>query len=380
MTTDLRRLIPLALALLLGAAALTIGATPPPARGQASLESERAAAAQLRAAIAAEGQRIAATRAGLADAERRLAVFAARAQKRQAQLADAQNRLVRARIRLSRLQRREAQAKRTLSENLSASYKAGRPSFVTVVLNADGFADLLGRVELLKRVSRRNATILDDTRAARAAVVKQAAALEKLKTRYSALAKAAIADRNRADVVRAALLRRQEAQLARRSGVAARLAAVRTRIGRLERQQAAAARQAQAAAGATQQAPMPSGGGGGSGAVAKVVAAANQIATTPYVWGGGHGGASGGYDCSGSISYALAAAGLISSPLDSTGFMSWGEPGPGSRITVYANAGHAFMIVDGRRFDTSNLSGGGTRWSSSSRSTAGFVARHPPGL
>ena len=109
--------------------------------------------------------------------------------------------------------------------------------------------------------------------------------------------------------------------------------------------------------------------------------AATQIATTPYVWGGGHGSLdASGYDCSGSISYALAAGGLLSSPLDSTGFMSWGEAGPGRRITVYANAGHAFMIVDGRRYDTSALSGGGTRWTSEGRSTAGFVARHPPGL
>jgi hypothetical protein len=60
--------------------------------------------------------------------------------------------------------------------------------------------------------------------------------------------------------------------------------------------------------------------------------------------------------------------------------MSWGDPGPGRRITVYANAGHAFMIVDGRRYDTSALSGGGTRWTSAMRSTAGFVARHPPGF
>jgi hypothetical protein len=59
--------------------------------------------------------------------------------------------------------------------------------------------------------------------------------------------------------------------------------------------------------------------------------------------------------------------------------MSWGAPGPGRHITVYANAGHAFMFVDGRRFDTSALSGGGTRWTSAGRSTAGFVARHPPG-
>ena len=114
--------------------------------------------------------------------------------------------------------------------------------------------------------------------------------------------------------------------------------------------------------------------------MARVVSAANDIATTPYVWGGGHGGASGGYDCSGSISYALAAGGLLSSPLASGGFMSWGEPGPGRRITVYANAGHAFMVVDGRRYDTSALSGGGTRWTSASRRTAGFVARPPPGL
>ena len=284
-----------------------------------------------------------------------------------------------ARIRLTRLQRREAQAKRTLADNLAGAYKSGRPSFVTVVLHADGFAQLLERVELLKRVSHRNATILDDTRTARAAVVGQTVALERLKTRYSALAKVAIADRERAAVIRGALLRREEAQLARRNGVASRLAAVRTRIGRLERAQAAAARQAMAAPGATSEAPPPSGGGGGD-AVAKVVAAANDIATAPYVWGGGHGGASGGYDCSGSLSYALAAAGLVSTPLDSTGFMSWGEAGPGSRITVYANAGHAFMVVDGRRFDTTALSGGGTRWTSAARGTAGFVARHPPGL
>ena len=118
----------------------------------------------------------------------------------------------------------------------------------------------------------------------------------------------------------------------------------------------------------------------GGDVVGRIVAAANEIATTPYVYGGGHGGNAGGYDCSGSISYALAAAGLLSSPLDSTGYMSWGEAGPGKRITVYANPGHAFMVVDGRRFDTSALSGGGTRWSNGMRSTAGFVARHPPGL
>src|SRR4029079_15506954 len=138
-------------------------------------------------------------------------------------------------------------------------------------------------------------------------------------------------------------------------------------------------------ASAANQAPSISGNtgagsGGGGDVVGRVVAAANQIATTPYVWGGGHGGAAGGYDCSGSISYALAAGGLLNGSLDSTGFMSWGEAGPGRRITVYANAGHAFMVVDGRRYDTSALSARGTRVALRTRSPAGFVPRPPPGL
>jgi hypothetical protein len=116
--------------------------------------------------------------------------------------------------------------------------------------------------------------------------------------------------------------------------------------------------------------------------VAAVIQAGNQIADTPYKWGGGHGAwADTGYDCSGSVSFALAGAGLLSSPLDSTRFEHWGAAGPGKWITVYANAGHAFMVVAGLRFDTSGRSGPrGTRWQPLMRSTAGFVARHPPGL
>jgi cell wall-associated NlpC family hydrolase len=380
MLSGSRRLTTIALAALLCAAALVASASPP-ASGQASLQSERSAAAKLRDAIAAESARIAATQESLASAEARLATLVAQVQHRQAQLVDTQNRLIRARVRLTRLERREAQAKRTLAENLVASYKAGTPNIVTVVLNANGFSDLIERVAFLKRVSRRNANILDFVRETRADVVRETKQLEGLRTRYAELANAAMADRDRANVLRGVLLKRQESQLAARAGTAARLAAVRSRIGKLEREAAAAARAASSASTASNEAPTPPASGSSADAiVARVVAAANQIASTPYVWGGGHGGASGGYDCSGSVSYALAAGGLLSSPLDSTGFMSWGEPGPGRRITVYANAGHAFMYVDGRRFDTSALSGGGTRWSSAGRSTAGFVARHPPGL
>jgi peptidoglycan hydrolase-like protein with peptidoglycan-binding domain len=122
------------------------------------------------------------------------------------------------------------------------------------------------------------------------------------------------------------------------------------------------------------------GGGGGSSVVARVVAAANQIATRPYVYGGGHGSfQSSGYDCSGSVSYALHGGGLLSSPLDSSALESYGAPGPGRHITIYANAGHAWMTIDGRRFDTSAQGETGSRWGGS-RSAAGYVVRHPRGL
>jgi cell wall-associated NlpC family hydrolase len=114
--------------------------------------------------------------------------------------------------------------------------------------------------------------------------------------------------------------------------------------------------------------------------VIQVVQAANEIARTPYRWGGGHSAwRDKGYDCSGSISFALAAAGLLDSPLTSGGFERWGAAGPGRWITIYANAGHAFMTVAGLRFDTSGLRAG-TRWQAAMRPTNGFVVRHPPGL
>jgi peptidoglycan hydrolase-like protein with peptidoglycan-binding domain len=121
--------------------------------------------------------------------------------------------------------------------------------------------------------------------------------------------------------------------------------------------------------------------GGDASVVARVVAAADEIATRPYVYGGGHGSfQSTGYDCSGSVSYALHGGGLLSSPEDSSELESYGEPGPGLHITIYANAEHAWMVIDGRRFDTIAQQETGTRWSDSMMSTAGYVVRHPAGL
>jgi peptidoglycan hydrolase-like protein with peptidoglycan-binding domain len=121
--------------------------------------------------------------------------------------------------------------------------------------------------------------------------------------------------------------------------------------------------------------------GGAEGIVARVIAAADEIATRPYVYGGGHGSfISEGYDCSGSVSYALHGGGLLSAPEDSTGLESYGEPGPGRYITIYANAEHAWMTIDGRRFDTVALAEDGSRWGGPSDDGGGFVERHPDGL
>jgi cell wall-associated NlpC family hydrolase len=115
--------------------------------------------------------------------------------------------------------------------------------------------------------------------------------------------------------------------------------------------------------------------------VAAIIAAGNRIATKPYHYGGGHGKwEDSGYDCSGSVSYALHGANLLDQPLASGDLESWGQSGPGEWVTVYANGGHAYMVVAGLRFDTSGRSNNGTRWQSDMRSPSGYVVRHPPGL
>jgi cell wall-associated NlpC family hydrolase len=120
--------------------------------------------------------------------------------------------------------------------------------------------------------------------------------------------------------------------------------------------------------------------------VQRVIAGANAITDFPYVYGGGHASfVSNSYDCSGSVSYALAAGGLLSAPETSGALESWGEPGPGKWITIYANAGHVYMYVNigGRwmRYDTVGRSGTyASRWQPEMRSNAGFLARHWPGL
>jgi peptidoglycan hydrolase-like protein with peptidoglycan-binding domain len=116
--------------------------------------------------------------------------------------------------------------------------------------------------------------------------------------------------------------------------------------------------------------------------VQEVIAAANEITDTPYRYGGGHGRGfnDSAFDCSGAVSHALHGAGLVTTPLDSTDFESWGSRGRGHWITVYANSGHAYLVVAGLRFDTSGSGEDGPRWRPQHRSSRGYVARHPAGF
>jgi peptidoglycan hydrolase-like protein with peptidoglycan-binding domain len=116
-------------------------------------------------------------------------------------------------------------------------------------------------------------------------------------------------------------------------------------------------------------------------AVKQIIAAGNAIAKMPYVYGGGHGTwQDRGYDCSGSVSYTLHAAGLLDRALPSGDFTSWGSPGPGQWVTLYANGGHMYMVVAGLRFDTSGRVQDGSRWHASMRSSSGYTVVHPDGL
>ena len=125
-------------------------------------------------------------------------------------------------------------------------------------------------------------------------------------------------------------------------------------------------------ASAPQEAPPP---------VKAAIEAANSISTTPYVWGGGHGSwYSYGYDCSGAVSFALYGAGLLDTPLTSGQLESYGEPGPGKWITIYASPTHTYAVIAGLRWDTvGDANGTGPRWHAEPPYPEGFVVRHPVG-
>jgi hypothetical protein len=118
--------------------------------------------------------------------------------------------------------------------------------------------------------------------------------------------------------------------------------------------------------------------------VKSAIWAINTIRSKPYHWGGGHGSFyDSGYDCSGTVSFALHNAGVLNQPLPSSDFLRYGERGHGRWITIYARHGHTFATIAGLRLDTTDLRYGsdvGPRWYTDGRETWGFETRHPVGL
>ena len=116
-------------------------------------------------------------------------------------------------------------------------------------------------------------------------------------------------------------------------------------------------------------------------AVKNAIYAANRITNKPYRYGGGHRRfQDSGYDCSGSVSFALRGGKFLKRPLHSSAFLSWGEAGAGQWVTVYTNPGHAYAMIAGLRFDTSGPGERGPRWRRSARSASAYTARHPEGF
>jgi peptidoglycan hydrolase CwlO-like protein len=361
------------------------------ARGVGDLQSQisagQSAAASLQSTIAADTARIQATTGGLHAAESRLSQLQAELSGREAQLRTVQTELLDARAHLLELENRLQQASKALAANLVANYESSQPDLVTVILEAHGFSDLLERVSFLRRIGHQDARVVASTRAARLAVARQATMLAGLEARDRSLALQVLARRNDVAALQAALLNRRIAELGTRASQMAKLHSLNARLKSLEARAAAQAARAAATGNAGVGGIAVNTGGmvqppaGAPAAIGQVIAAGNAIATIPYIYGGGHASfQANGYDCSGSVSYALAAAGLVSSPMVSGDFESWGAPGPGRWITVYANADHVWMEVAGWRFDTVALAENGTRWSQSGGEFSGFVVRHPPGL
>mgnify|MGYP001174267559 CR=1 FL=1 len=375
--------------LALAAALVAALACAPPSSGdlQSQISARQAASTALQNEIASQTARIQATSHGVQDAGNRLAALQTQLSARQAELARTQTELLQARTRLIALENRLSQATHALADNLVGGYEGAQPDLVSVILDAKGFADLLDQVTFMQRMAHADGQVLGDTRTARAAVARQATELATLEVRDRKLADAVLAQRNQVAALHAALLSQQIAQESARNQKAGQLSSLEHQLHSLEARAAAQAA-ASAASGnagvggiAVNTHGMVQPPPGAPAAVAQVIAAGNAIATLPYIYGGGHASfQANGYDCSGSVSYALAAAGLVSSPMVSGDFENWGAPGPGRWITVYANAGHVWMEVAGWRFDTVALAQSGTRWSQGGGEFSGFVVRHPPGL
>jgi peptidoglycan hydrolase CwlO-like protein len=365
---------------------------------QGKLEDVRENQSALAETIAEQNRAIDSMIGEVSALRQKQAAVEAELAEKEAQLEAATEALEAERDHLEEVRERLERALDVLRDRLVAIYEAGSPDLVNAILESEDFSEMAAQAEYLNRIQSYDDSVVDrvqtlrdevkeavarlgevrekaeDARDSVAAIKEEvAAARAEAEARFSEL-KAAQAERQEA---MDALESREEAlssnlasiseQIASEGGVVeGSLGAVPPPLSPGERAHVITESQASAPAAAPD-------------AVKAVISSGNAIAHTPYLWGGGHGSfESSGYDCSGAVSYALHGGGFLESPLDSTGLSTWGVPGPGKWITIYANAGHVWMLVAGIAFDT--VGGPGPRWHDPpSSSTSGFIVRHPAG-
>lgn len=390
----------LAVALLVTALAIVLAISARPAdaltaaQTQAKIDAINGSVDQLKAQVADDNRRIDSLIGELSGLRARASELESQLAAKQAELDQVEADLKREREHLVEVRKRLERALRILEDQLVAVYMNGSPDVEEMVLASSDFGELVSSTGYADAIQDRNQSVVTRVEQLRdqieAMVERMKAQEKKLQAARDEIAAETAEAQEARDAVAARKAEFEASSAARR----ARIDALEAKAGNLE-DSLPDLTMDPASSSAPRAVPPVSGSvavvnsdGTASApadapqAVKDVIAAGNAIIDLPYVWGGGHGSfESSGYDCSGAVSYALNGGGLISSPLDSTGLTTWGEPGEGNWITVYGNSGHAFMYVAGIRLDTSDTGGTGPSWHSDLRSDTGsFTPRHPSGL
>ena len=375
--------------------ALALVSGSPSGAQTAELDEVRAKQDQISASLEEQNAAVDSLLGEIADLSVREDAVAAELAEQEAKLAAARSELAAARDQLAETRERMKRSLGDLRRLLVSIYRYGEIDATSVLLNASGVDELANTSTYLDRIKDYESGVVDRVRELREETEAQVGTIEASVERIDA-ARAEIAKRRDALAASRASLEQRQAELEaaqqhRREQLENLKGEEKGLIEALATPDHAPTDGDPAAAAA---APAPADVSPGStatlnsdgtatapadapAAVKGAIAAANAITNAPYVYGGGHGSfESEGYDCSGSISYALHGGGLLSAPLDSTGFMTWGDSGPGQWITVYSNPGHAYVVIAGLRFDTS---GAPPRWQEGARDSAGYVVTHPPG-
>jgi peptidoglycan hydrolase CwlO-like protein len=332
----------------------------------------------------------------VSDLRQKQAAVEAELAEKQSELEAATAALKKEEAHLEQVREQLARALGVLRERLVAIYEAGSPDIVNAILESSNWSEMAAQTEYLNRIQsyddsvvERVKTLREEVTGAVARLADARAKIESARDEVAANEREVAAARAEAESRFAELKSAQAERRAAMESLESREQALSSNLASISNQIAS-----EGGPAPTGEVPAPLTAGETAGfiseseasapasapaAIQAAISAANAIATTPYIWGGGHGSfESSGYDCSGAVSYALHGGGFLESPLDSTGLETWGEAGPGKWITVYANAEHAWMMIAGLAFDT--VGGPGPRWHSSPvDSPEGFIARHPAG-